>query len=137
MCMSSKLSLILLTRQESYRKLKETNEKLSADLADSYRRLEHAHHETAAAKEAAEARTRIDQEGRYMSALVQLKKVESAYEESVDKGAALTSTTLDQAAEIFRLNELVRRLFAENTELVGRLRAAHNTQVRGVWVPAA
>ena len=43
MCMSSKLSLILLTRQESYRKLKETNEKLSADLADSYRRLEHAH----------------------------------------------------------------------------------------------
>ena len=72
-----------------------------------------------------------------MSALVQLKKVESAYEESVDKGAALTSTALDQAAEIFRLNELVRRLFAENTELVGRLRAAHNTQVRGVWVPAA
>jgi hypothetical protein len=41
-----------------------------------------------------------------------------------------------QAAEIYRLNELTRRLFDENRELVGQLRAVQNTQARGVWVPA-
>jgi len=132
----SRMRLKIAALSENYIKVKKSNALLHSDLEAAVLRVDRAKAETSEVQEGWAKDKMINQEAVYMNVCVQLSKTQQAYQQSVEKGAALTSATLDQAAEIFRLNELTRRLFNENTELVSRLRAVQNTQARGVWVPA-
>jgi len=132
----TRLHLKVQALTENYSKVKKKNVQLQADLEFAIKRADMAKAETTQLQESQNLESTILSEQHYMQKCVELEQLHKAYQGSVEKVAALTNTTLDQAAEIYRLNELTRRLFDENRELVGQLRAVQNTQARGVWVPA-